>query len=324
MNFKKFITLHFLLSLLQVSIVSAQVWPGPHPLLSSHIKMNVESHIASQVDTLEDKFGYEKAEIQFGFPLYKGKDWLTSNGNTPLIGVTLQGAAAIIQPVGGFLSSDKLLRARLGSNFIYSKGLRNLYMVSLQGILAHELNEISLNGLYMNGSAFWRHRQNDEFDWTVGVAYTSVYAYNKLLPIIGLQYRPTKEDLISILLPITIQYTHFFSNATSISATIKPNGGFYNVHYPENDINDATFRHKNMLIAVILNHKLSYQFSIQPELGIQTNTKLFVNDFSTQSATSVFARIAFRYKFGRRVNVAPILDFDPADFTTADSETPEK
>ena len=310
-----------------MSAVTAQVWPGPHPLLSSHINMNVEGHIASQVDTSEVKFGYEKAEIEFGLPLYKGKDWLTSTGNTPLIGITIQGAGAILQPEGGFLNSNKLLRARIGSNFIYSKGLRNLFMVNLQGVLAHELKEVSLDGIYINGSAFWRHRQNDQFDWTAGITYTSVYGYNKLLPVIGLNYRPTKEDLISVLLPITIQYTHFFSNATSVSATLKPNGGFYTITYPENDslaIYNTVFRHRNMLLSIIANHKFSYQFSIQPELGIESNTKLFINDSKFQAASSVFARITFRYKLGRRVNVAPILDFDPADFTTADPETPEK
>ena len=329
MKIKNLTLLFFSFFLSPMRETSAQVWPGPHPLLSSRIKANIESHIASQVDTLATKFGYEKAELEFGIPLYRGKDWLTATGNTPLIGITLQGAGAIMKPEGGFLDSDKLLRARLGSNFIYAKGTRNLFMANIQGIVADELNSFSLDGLYINGSAFWRHRQNDQFGWTLGLTYTSVYAYNKLLPVIGFSYRPTKEDLISILLPITIQYTHFFNRATALSATIKPNGGFYNMNNEDNDTilmlyKNSTFRHRNFLFSINLNHKFSYQFSIQPEIGLENNTELFVDDFKFQASSSVYVRIAFRYKFGRRANIAPILDFDPADFTTADPEIPEK
>ena len=307
--------------------IDAQVWPGPHPLLSSSYKLSAEGHIASQVDTLETKFGYAKIEGRFCFPVYHGKDWLTATGNTPLIGITIQGAASLLQPQGDFLIDDtRLLRARLGGNFIYSKGLRNLYMVNGQGILAHELKTISFSGIYINGSALWRHRQNDQFAWTLGLTYTSVYERNRLFPLAGISYHPSKENLITFLLPVYIQYKHFFNRSTSLSATIRPNGGFYNINYKVNDsttIKNLVFRHRNMTLSATVLYKISYQLSIDPEVGIESGTRLFLNEHKYLTTSSLFARITLRYKFGQRANVAPILDFDPADFTTAEPEIPE-
>lgn len=307
--------------------VFSQVWPGPHPLLSSRFKVNAEGQIASQVDTFESKWGYEKAEAEFGIPLYHGKDWLTSTGNTPLIGVTLQGAGSILHPEGGFIDDSKqLIRLRLGSNFIYSRGLRNLYFLNAQGIVARELDLFSLSGVYINGSAFWRHRQNDQFGWTLGVLYTSMLGKNKLLPLAGINWRPQKENLVSILFPAYIKYTHFFGRSTSLSVTLKPNGGFYKLNTSVNDtskVNQVLFSHRNIFLSATVLVKLSYQLSIEPEVGWASGTRLSIDGTVYNTSPSLFARIALRYKFGQRANVAPILDFDPADFTTSDPEIPE-
>ena len=323
--------LKFIIGLLLPIIIAqgafAQLWPGPHPLFSPNYKLSVDGNISSQVDTLEKKFGYEKAEGSFSIPLYTGKDWLTSTGNTPLIGVTLQGKASVLQPEGGFLEKDmRLFRGRLGGNLIYSSGLRNLYMLNVQGIIARELKSFNFSGIYINGSAFWRYRKNDQFGWTLGLLYTSSFGKNRILPLAGFNYRPTKEDLISVLLPSFIQYTHFLSNAKSVSVAIKPNGGFYTLNFPVNDsviLKDIIFRHRNILISGTFHFKLSYQLTIEPEAGWQSNTRLFIDENKYTATSSLFAKIMIRYKFGQRANVAPILDFDPTDFTTSDPEIPE-
>ncbi len=305
----------------------SQLWPGPHPLLSPWIKVCAEDKVASQVDTLEDKFGFYRGELSFSAPLYKGKDWLTATGNTPLIGVTLQGAASYMQPTGDFLpNSMQLFRARLGGNFIYSKGLRNLFMVNAQGVNAGELKSFSLKGTYVNGSAFWRHRSNDQFSWTLGLAYTSAYGKNRVLPLLGLSWRPLKEDLLTVMLPAYIQYTHFFSRRIAAGVSFRPFGGMYTIDYPVNDsvvLNDVKFRHREFQLAIKLKIKLSYQLSVEPDLGFSGRTRLTIAEKDFKTSPSAFVRLMIRYKFGRRANVAPILDFDPADFINSDPEIPE-
>ena len=123
MKLKQFTFFLIILVIFKMHPVSAQLWPGPHPLFSPNYKLSIDGNIASQVDTFERKFGYEKVEAGFSIPLFTGKDWLTATGNTPLIGITLQGKGSVLQPEGGFLNSDqRLARVRLGSNFIYSSG----------------------------------------------------------------------------------------------------------------------------------------------------------------------------------------------------------
>ena len=310
-----------------LQVIYAQVWPGPHPLLSSSVRLNLEEHIPGQVDTFETKFGYAKTEVVYSLPIYRGKDWLTATGNTPLIGFTIQSAASLLQPQGGFLSNDnRLLRARLGGNFIYSRGLRNLYMANAQGVLSNDIKSISFSGIYINGTALWRHRQNDQFGWTLGLTYSSVYGNNKLLPIVGISFHPTKEDLITFLLPFNIQYKHSFNRSMALSITLRPNGGFYNLNYKVNDsttIKNIIFRHHSKTLSASILYKLSYQFSIDPEVGLESKTRLSLNENKYHSTSTLFARITLRYKFGQRAHVAPILDFDPTDFTTAEPEIPE-
>jgi hypothetical protein len=306
---------------------SGQVWPGPHPLLSPWIKINAEDRIASQVDTFENKFGYYRGEGTINIPVYRGKDWLTATGNTPLIGVTLQAAASLMQPQGDFLPDTlQLLRARGGVNFIYSKGLRNLFTLNVQGVAAHEVESFSLGGAYINGSAFWRHRFNDQFSTTLGLAYTSVFARNRLLPLAGITWRPLKEDLFIILFPAYLQYTHFFGRSTALSVSARPFGGIYTMDFPVNDsirLEDVTFRHREFQVALKLRVKISYQLSVEPEGGFSGPVHLEIADQEYKTSSSAFIRMMIRYKFGQRANVAPILDFDPADFINADPEIPE-
>ncbi len=308
--------------------VTAQVWPGPHPLLSSWIKISAEDRVASQVDTLENKFGYYRGEGSFSIPLYRGKDWLTTTGNTPLIGVTLQGAASYIKPSGDFLPDNlELLRLRLGGSFVYSKGLRNLYMLNVQGITAHDYASFSLAGTYLNGSIFWRHRSNDQFSYTLGALYTSVFGRNRILPLAGISWRPLKEDLFTLMFPAYIQYTHFVNQRFAAGVSLRPFGGFYTIDYPVNDsttINNVRFRHREIQLAIKLKLKISYQLSVEPDFGLSGRSLLTLDNAEYKPSSSIFARVMIRYKFGKRTNVAPILDFDPADFINADPEVPEK
>ncbi|MEP7262938.1 MAG: DUF6268 family outer membrane beta-barrel protein [Bacteroidota bacterium] len=306
----------------------SQVWPGPHPLLSSWIKINTEDRIASQVDTFENKFGYYRGEGSFNIPLYRGKDWLTSTGNTPLVGVTLQGAVSYLQPAGDFIpDSLQLLRLRLGGSFIYSKGLRNLYMLNVQGINAHDYASFfNFKGTYVNGSLFWRHRSNDQFSYTLGAVYTSVFGSNKILPLAGISWRPLKEDLITFMFPAYVQYTHFFSRRFAAGVSLRPFGGMYTVNLPVNDslvLEDVKFRHKEFQLAFKMKLKISYQLSVEPDIGISGRSWVQLGEEKYDISSSAFVRVMIRYKFGKRTNVAPILDFDPADFINADPEIPE-
>lgn len=306
----------------------SQVWPGPHPLLSPWIKICAENKVASQVDTLESKFGFYRGEGSFNIPLYRGKDWLTATGNTPLIGVTLQGGASYLQPTGDFIpDSLQLLRLRLGANFIYSLGLRNLFMANVQGVNARDYASFfNFSGTYINGSLFWRHRNNDQFSFTLGGMYTSAFGRNRFLPLAGISWRPLKEDLITIMLPAYIQYTHFFSRGFSAGVSLRPFGGRYLIDYPLNDsivVKNIEFRHREYQLAIKMKIKLSYQLSIEPDFGVSNRTRLEILDQIHETSSSAFVRVMIRYKFGKRAHVAPILDFDPADFLQADPEVPE-
>jgi hypothetical protein len=308
--------------------LQGQVWPGPHPLLSPWIKFCAEDRLPSQVDTFEHKFGYYRGETTVNIPLYRGKDWLTATGNTPLIGVTMQAAASYLQPQGDFIpDSLSLLRLRAGISFIYSKGLRNLFMMSGQGINARTYDSFfNFKGTYVNGSIFWRHRRSDQFSFTLGAMYTSAFGENRLLPLVGISWRPLKEDLFTVMLPAYIQYTHFFSKRFAAGVSLRPFGGRYLIDYPLNDsirIEDADFRHREWQFALKMKLKISYQLSVEPDFGISGRTRLNIFTEEYKAASSAFIRLMIRYKFGRRAHVAPILDFDPADFINADPEIPE-
>jgi hypothetical protein len=245
-----------------------------------------------------------------------------------LIGVTVQGAASYLQPTGDFIpDSLEMLRLRLGGSFIYSKGLRNLYMLSAQAVNARSYDSFFLlSGTYVNGSLFWRHRNNDQFSYTLGVMYSSMFGRNRFLPLIGISWRPLKEDLLTVMLPAYIQYMHLFSRRFYAGVALRPFGGIYNMDLPVNDstvIKNIKFHHREWQLALKLKLKISYQLSFEPEFGISGKTRVQIDDSKHDVSSSVFAKVMLRYKFGRRAHVAPILDFDPADFINADPEIPE-
>lgn len=296
----------------------AQSFPGPQPLLSPSLNANVTHRVATQVGDSTVKYGFDEASFGFKFPIYTGKDWLSADGNIPFFAVLFNSQGLVKQTTGDlFFKNKQLLRADAGATALLAVGLRNLYMVSFKTLLMEDLEAINPARLRYNGNIFWRHRSNDQFNYTLGASYSYVYGRNVLLPIIGLGYHFTKEDAVNVVLPFNIHYTHKFDRRISLSVFLKPNGGAYYLQYHLNDsvkIPDVLFRQRSFQLGISLRYKSYSHIVLIPEIGIAGKTHLSLDNYKTTTQPSVYVKLGLRYRFGKRATAAPILNFDPGDF----------
>ena len=175
----------FLLCFGYTLMTNAQTYPGPQPLLSPSINGSIMHQVATQVGDSTVKFGFDEASFGFKFPLYTGKDWISADGNKPFFAVLFNSQGSVKQTSGDFFFKNKqLLHADAGASALLAVGLRNLYMVSFKTGLREDLDAINLTRLRFSGNAFWRHRSNDQFNYTLGLSYSYIYGRNIFLPIL--------------------------------------------------------------------------------------------------------------------------------------------
>jgi len=317
MHYSRFVVFISVFSI-YFSFAMGQSYPGPQPLLSPSINGSMQHSIATQVGDSTVKYGFDEASLGFKFPLYTGKDWMSAGGNKPLFAVLMNSQGSVKQTSGDFFFKNKqLLRANAGASALLAVGLRNLYMVSVQTGLAEDLTSINPTRLRFSGNAFWRHRNHDQFNYTLGVSYSYVYGRNVLLPILGFGYHFTKADFVNVVLPFNIHYTHRFDRRVSLSAFLKPDGGSYYLNYQLNDsvkIADVVFRQRSFHLGVSLNYKTFSHFIFIPEIGLANKTRFAIDEYKTTSPPSLYFKLGLRYRFGKRATAAPILNFDPGDF----------
>lgn len=303
--------------LLQLS-ASAQSYPGPQPLLSPSINASILHHVATQVGDSTVKYGFDEASFGFKFPIYTGKDWLDASKGKPLFAVLFNADGMVKQTSGDlFFKNKQLLRVGAGATALLAFGLRNLYFVNVKTLLMEDLETIHPSRLRYSGNAFWRHRSNDQFNYTLGISYSYVYGRSVVLPVLGFGYHFTKEDVVNVVLPFNIHYTHLFDRRFSLSVFLKPNGGSYYIQQQLNDsvkIADVLFRQRNTQVGISLNYKSYSHFVLIPEIGIAGKTHLSFDGVKTTTQPSVYIKLGIRYRFGRRATAAPILNFDPGDF----------
>lgn len=314
--------------MLLCSKATAQSYPGPQPLLSPSVNAGVLHRVATQVGDSTVKYGFDEASFGFKFPLYTGKDWLSADGNKPFFAVLFNTQGAVKQTSGDFFFKNKqLLRANAGASALLAVGLRNLYMASFQTGLTEDLEAINTSRLRYSGNAFWRHRSNDQFNYTLGLSYSYVYGRNFFLPILGVGYHFTKEDLVNVVLPFNIHYTHTFSRRLALSVFVKPEGGSYYVNYPVNDslkIVDVLFRQRSFQLGTSLRYSAYSHVILIPEIGIAGKTRISLDDFKTTAQPALYFKLSFRYRFGERATAAPILNFDPGTFGMEENDYREE
>ena len=295
-----------------------QFVPGPHPLLSPSINASLMYRGQSEIKDTALRYGFEEAELGFKFPLYTGKDWLSSDGSKPLFAVLFNSQESLKQTTGDFFFKNKqLLRANAGITALLAVGLRNLYLASFQTGWVEDISAIDYSRLRYSGNALWRHRSNDDFNYTLGLSYSYVYGKNYFLPIIGLGYHFTKEEVINIVLPFNIFYTHKFNRQLHLSFFLKPNGGVFYLQLPVNDtitIPDVLFRQRSLMLGVSLAYRTYSNVIFIPEIGVTSRTRLGLDDYKTIAEPSVYFKLGLRYRFGKRATAAPILNFDPGSF----------
>lgn len=314
----KTITLLICYLLFKPMQIAAQSFPGPQPLLSPSIHAGILHHVATQVGDSTVKYGFDEASFGFKFPLYTGKDWLDATNGKPFFAVLFNSQGSVKQTSGDFFFKNKqLLRADAGAAALLAVGLRNLYLVSFKTLLMEVIAAIQPTRLRYSGNAFWRHRKNDQFNFTLGLSYSYVYGRNIFLPILGIGYHFTKEDVVNVVLPFNIHYTHLFDRRFSLSVFLKPNGGAYYLQHQLNDsvmITDVLFRQRNFQIGTSLTYKSFTHIVLIPEIGIAGKTHLTLDDYTSTTQPSVYVKLGIRYRFGKRATAAPILNFDPGNF----------
>ncbi len=308
--------------------VTAQSYPGPQPLLSPSINASVLHRIATQVGDSTVKYGFDEASFGFKIPLYTGKDWLSADGNKPFFAVLFNSQGAVKQTSGDFFFNKKqLLRANAGASALLAVGLRNLYMATVQTGLTEDVDAINVTRLRYSGNIFWRHRNNDQFNYTLGLSYSYVYGRNYFLPVIGIGYHFTKEDFVNVVLPFNIHYTHTFSRRLALSVFVKPEGGSYFINYPWNDsinIADVLFKQRSFQIGSSLRYSSYSHVILIPEIGVTGKTRLALDDFKTTAQPALYFKLTFRYRFGKRATAAPILNFDPGTFGMEENDYREE
>jgi hypothetical protein len=214
-----------------------------------------------------------------------------------------------------FQPNQNLTVSKFGVSGVMAKGLRNLYLV--QGFISMPTTNFSLqlNHLRYHGSVLWRHLYHNNRWWhTLGVTYSPVFGKDLLLPIVGAGIQLSNENQLQFTFPFNVTYTHLFTKKLSVSLKANNFGGYNFFKSDSVDNNNwSIYRFNYKRGSVMLRYYTDRFVVFTMEGGVTATGDLKVNDIPYQQRSSIYLKVGFQIRFGKRPPAAPILNFDPGE-----------
>jgi len=313
----KLIRLVFLIILTFISCnVYSQGYYRPHPFLSPMWQIEGDYLPATQINDTTLSNGYTGTNFSMRVPIWKKKDWLDAIGGKPFIALLSHyGLSARRTQINFFQPNQNLTVSKFGVSGVMAKGLRNLYLV--QGFISMPTTNFSLqlNHMRYHGSVLWRHLYHNNRWWhTLGVTYTPVFGKDLLLPIVGAGIQLSNENQLQFTFPFNVTYTHLFTKKLSVSLKANNFGGYNFFKSDSVDNNNwSIYRFNYKRGSVMLRYYTDRFVVFTMEGGVTATGDLKVNDIPYQQRSSIYLKVGFQIRFGKRPPAAPILNFDPGE-----------
>jgi hypothetical protein len=271
---------------------------------------------ATQINDTTLSNGYTGTNFSMRIPIWKKKDWLDATGGKPFIALLSHyGLSARRTQINFFQPNQNLTVSKFGVSGVMAKGLRNLYLV--QGFVSMPTTNFSLqlNHMRYHGSVLWRHLYHNNRWWhTLGVTYSPVFGKDLLLPIVGAGIQLSNENQLQFTFPFNVTYTHLFTKKLSVSLKANNFGGYNFFKSDSVDNNNwSIYRFNYKRGSVMLRYYTDRFVVFTMEGGVTSTGDLKVNDIPYQQRSSIYLKVGFQIRFGKRPPAAPILNFDPGE-----------
>jgi hypothetical protein len=271
---------------------------------------------ATQINDTTLSNGFTGTNFSMRIPIWKKKDWLDASGGKPFIALLSHyGLSARRTQINFFQPNQNLTVSKFGVSGVMAKGLRNLYLV--QGFISMPTTNFSLqlNHMRYHGSVLWRHLYHNNRWWhTLGVTYSPVFGKDLLLPIVGAGIQLSNENQLQFTFPFNVTYTHLFTKKLSVSLKANNFGGYNFFKSDSVDNNNwSIYRFNYKRASVMLRYYTDRFVVFTMEGGVTSTGDLKVNDIPYQQRSSIYLKVGFQIRFGKRPPAAPILNFDPGE-----------
>lgn len=302
-----------LLMLLCIEVRSQEY--KPHPLLSPMWNAEADYLAPSQIEDTTLKNGYTGASFNLRFPIFRGKDWLSADGGKPYFALIANTGGNIKQSQIDYIEPDRLLTLyKLGLTGMMATGvssLRNLWLIQVTGSSpAQDFNFV----LRIHGSAIWRKLYHNNRVWhTLGLTYSPVFGKDLILPVVGGGYKINNENQVQLTFPFNFAYTYLLSRQFSFSAKVINNGFYYKLEKDQFRDHDYFYRYNSQRIAVSARYITDLNVVWTPEIGLTNKAHLELDDVKNRQLSSLYFKLTFQVRFGKRPAASPIMNFDPGD-----------
>lgn len=287
----------------------------PHPLLSPMWNAETEYLVPSQVEDTTLKNGFTGASFNLRFPIYRGKDWLSADGGKPYFALIAHTGGNIRQSQLDYIEPDRLLTLyKFGLTGMMASGvssLRNLFLI--QATASSPAQDFNF-APRIHGAIIWRKLYHNNKLWhTLGLTYTPVFGRDLLMPVIGAGYKINNENQVQLTFPFNFSYTYLLSRQLSFSGRIINNGMYYKLEDDAYRNDDFYYRYNAQRISVSARYITDLNVVWTPEIGFTNKAHLELDDVKNRQLSTLYFRLTFQVRFGRRPAASPIMNFDPGD-----------
>ena len=214
-----------------------------------------------------------------------------------------------------YIEPDRLLTIyKFGLTGMMATGvssLRNLFLVQVTGSSpAQDFNFIPR----VHGAVIWRKLyHNNRFWHTIGLTYNPVFGRDLILPVLGGGYKINNENQVQLTFPFNFAYTCLLSRQLSLSGKVINNGFYYRLEEDLLRDHDYYYRYNSQRLSVSARYITDLNVVWTPEIGFTNKAHLELDDHKDRQLSTMYFRLTFQVRFGKRPAASPIMNFDPGD-----------
>lgn len=253
--------------LVNLSWIKAQQSQAFQPHVSINGKYIPVSSINNYAGSIEQYGG----EIQVRIPFFSTQGKADSTKQTTFFQLAAQANASIaIVSISSILNQAELYGTSAGITAALVKGRKNRFTLSLNAINRGDKKMYSAFDLRYSGVVNYKRVVSPGFSFNAGLAYSYLFGRGLALPVLGISTKLGKRSRLLINFPNRISYLQAVGTKLLLSASLKPQGGYYyvsnqlmNKEYPES----FYLRLRETCLGISASYKIKAGFSVNAEIG---------------------------------------------------------
>lgn len=241
---------------------------------------------------------FVNATLQFAIPIKEKKLYLFN-------GLEYGYALYRLEPKNGDKRSEDFHSIRYNIGLITVLPGRKTLAINVIPIMASDFHRASSNALQFNAAALLNKRKSPNFEYGVGIAFTSYVARFEsplVVPLISMVYKHGKHTT-KMVLPSFLSYSYALNESMELMLEFRVMGGLYDMAYPRNsspyDLNG--FSETKFLLGPKVRRRLMGDLYFSVEGGIVLGNNVAVQDNHRQNEIQIQADERFFMKVGLAV-----------------------